>query len=68
MVDTNEHTGHRLVSKPTSTTYADGWDMIYGKKEEKESSEVFPPTNIKPTVTNWVLGCNDCDGSQHNND
>jgi hypothetical protein len=31
----NDITGDKLVSKPTSATYADGWDMIYGKKKGK---------------------------------
>ena len=29
----NDITGDKLISKPSSATYADGWEMIYGKKK-----------------------------------
>lgn len=41
----NDITGDTLVSKPTSATYADGWEMIYGKdkpllsKKKEEENE-----------------------------
>jgi hypothetical protein len=31
-MSTNDITGDKLISKP-STTYADNWDRIFGKKE-----------------------------------
>lgn len=41
MAETNEHTGGRLVSKPPTKEYEEGWDRIFGKKlkETKEVSE-----------------------------
>ena len=33
MVDQNEITGARLVSKATTKKYADNWDKIFNKKQ-----------------------------------
>lgn len=34
MVDTNEITGARLVTKVPTDEYIEGWERIFGKKKE----------------------------------
>ena len=34
MVTKNEITGDKIQTKPTTKEYADGWDAIFGNKEE----------------------------------
>lgn len=34
MATKNEITGDSLISKPTTDAYADGWERIFGKKDE----------------------------------
>lgn len=38
MASKNDITGDEIKSKATSSAYEDGWDRIFGKKEEKEPS------------------------------
>jgi hypothetical protein len=33
---TNEHTGSRMASKPSTDKYRDNWDSIFGKKQEED--------------------------------
>jgi hypothetical protein len=35
----NEITGARLVSRAPTEAYKDGWDRIFGKKEEEKPPE-----------------------------
>ena len=49
MTDTNEHTGARLVTKPTTPAYEEGFDRIFGKKEVPELHK----------ATHWVVGGTD---------
>lgn len=36
---TNEHTGSRMASKPSTDKYRDNWDSIFGKKQEEDVRE-----------------------------
>ena len=35
MTSSNDITGDRLVSKPPSKEYQDGWDKLFGKTKEE---------------------------------
>ena len=34
---TNEHTGSRMASKPSTDKYRDNWDSIFNKKKKEEA-------------------------------
>lgn len=38
---TNEHTGSRMASKPSTDKYRDNWDSIFGKKQEEVKPEAL---------------------------
>ena len=53
MATKNDITGDELISKPTTDSYADGWDRVFGKKEKTiqdiaeehpHSDQFNPPT------------------------
>jgi len=39
MISKNPITGDEIKSKSNTEKYRDGWDLIFGKKEEKEKKE-----------------------------
>jgi hypothetical protein len=43
----NDITGDSLRSKASTKSYDDGWDRIFGKKEDKEPVETKEETPIK---------------------
>lgn len=48
MASSNDITGARLISKPPSEEYQNGYERIFGKKENKVD-------NTSPSP-HWVLG------------
>jgi hypothetical protein len=47
MSDTNDITGARLVTKPPSEEYKEGWERIYGASA---------PVKSTSKCNNWVVG------------
>lgn len=42
---TNEHTGSRMASKPSTDKYRDNWDNIFGKKQEDDKPDSLDQPN-----------------------
>ena len=38
--NTNDITGDKLITKPTTNEYAEGWDRVFGKTQYKRMKEV----------------------------
>lgn len=48
MATTNDITGDKLITKPTTNEYAEGWDRIFGKTQYEQYKQV----SEKDTVNN----------------
>ena len=59
---TNDVTGARLVSKPTTPEYEEGHDRIFGKKRTPQSVEYYPPGHLETRQAELWPDCPSCCG------
>lgn len=58
MVSRNDITGEKIITKPSTNSYADGWERIFGKKRKKaqhmKGSAI--DSNKVEAVVNMIFG------------